>query len=151
MTDLAVFTFGGPGGFHFQTARPRRRPGQAGAAGDGETSPITALLPLIILAAFALISFLPTLFFDNTPDPQYSFLSSQKFDASRNTWQRGIQYYVNRDEFEKSKIWQSVPEEKRNRPDAAMYSPTLRGFERGIENYYINDLRSQVSPLFTLA
>lgn len=145
MSDFSpVFTFGGPGGFNFQTAGPRRPPGR-GAAGTADASPLTALLPLIILGLFAIISLLPNIFGDHTPDPQYSFQPSHQFDVARNTWQRGIQYHVNKDEFESSKVWQSVPAEKRDRQDAAMYSPSLRGFERGVESLYINDLRSQVS------
>ena len=142
---LAVFTFGGPGGFRTQYGGPqRRRPGQGQA--DPPNSPMIALLPLFILFAFALLSFLPALFSTPAPpDPRYAFEGSSQFDAARNTWHRGIPYWVNRGEWEKSALWESVPEGRRGQVDAAMYSSKVRAFERTVESHYVQNLRNEVS------
>lgn len=66
----------------------------------------------------------------------------------RSTWQRGVNYYVDKTEWEESALWKSVPEEKKGQKDMAMYSHKYRVFETGIENDYINRLRHEVSPLY---
>lgn len=68
----------------------------------------------------------------------------------RSTWQRGVNYYVDKTEWEESALWKSVPEEKKGQKDMAMYSHKYRVFETGIENDYINRLRHEVSPLYVV-
>lgn len=69
-----------------------------------------------------------------------------KYSMGRNTWQRGVQYYVDKPEWESSAIWKSVPLEKQGSKDVAMHSSKIRVFETGVENDYINRLRNEVCP-----
>lgn len=141
-----MFTFGGGNGFR-ATGGPRR-PRQAEGA---DANPIVALLPIIILFAFALISLLPSLLSGSMePDPGYTFEPMGKYSMDRSTWQRGVKYYVDKPEWEASTIWQSVPEEKKGKKDMAMYSQKIRVYETGIENDYINRLRQEVCQVFSL-
>lgn len=144
---LLVFSFGGPGGF--QTfGQPRRRThGQAGVR-QAETSPIIALLPVLVLCAFALLSQLPSLFSLSSPDPSYSFEPSTQFAQARTTWNWAVPYYVNTKEWEGSDLWKSVPETRRGEEKAAMYSQKVRGFERSVESVYAGRLRNEVSERF---
>ncbi|KAK1922417.1 endoplasmic reticulum protein [Papiliotrema laurentii] len=135
-----VFTFGGPAGFQARYAGPRRRGPQTP---DEGASPAMALLPMIILFAFALITLLPSLFSGTAdPDPKWSFERSDELSMQRNTWQRGIPYWVNQPEWESSAIWQHVPENRRGE-GAASYSSKVRQFERGVENVYIRRLQNE--------
>lgn len=140
---LPVFTFGN-GGFRTTYAGgvPRRP-----RAGEGaEAHPLVALLPIIILFAFALISLLPSLLSGSMEaDPGYTFESLGKYSTPRSTWQRGVKYFVDQPEWEGSSIWKSVPEEKQGAKDVGMYSSKVRVYETGIENDYINRLRNEVS------
>lgn len=139
-----MFTFGGPNGFRATYAGGQpRRPRAAGEAGDAH--PLVALLPIIILFVFALISLLPSLLSASMdPDPGYTFESMGKYSTPRNTWQRGVQYYVDKPEWEGSALWKSIPEEKKGLKDVAMHSSKVRVFETGVENDYINRLRNEV-------
>lgn len=150
-----VFSFGGPGGFQAQFGGPRRhphqRPGQPRTA-QGDSSPLVALLPIIILFLFAFISMLPSLFSTPAdPEPGYTFQPMGKYDLGRKTWQRGVEYFVNKPEWENSAIWQSVPEERRQEAglsgSVAKYSGKVRVFEMTVENYYINRLRNEVGQV----
>ncbi|KAL7421445.1 Chaperone protein dnaJ [Cryptotrichosporon argae] len=127
-----VYTFGGP---------PRRRPG--GAAPEPSTG-LAAFLPIVLIVVFALISVLPSLFAGTrAPDPEVAFAPAGKHTAARNTWQRGVEYFVDPAEWAASDVWQSVPEERRAQPDAAMFSLRLRRFESAIENSYIHRLDNE--------
>lgn len=137
-----MYTFGGRGGQQINARRPRAAAG--GMAADETSSPFLALLPVALLLFFVLFSVLPGLFSaDMVPDPEYRFKPSTQFDAARTTWQRNVPYHVNSAEWEKSNIWQSVPENRRDRLDAAMFSSKLRGFERGVEETHIRALQSE--------
>ena len=141
--SVVVFTFGGPAGFQAQYRRPRTN-----AQPETPASPFVALLPLFILVLFALISVLPTLISGpGIPDPEFAYQRSTKLDSQRNTWQRGVPYWVNRNEWENSPIWQSVPEERRHQSDASMYSQKVRVFERNVETTYIHNLQNEASLL----
>jgi DnaJ family protein B protein 12 len=105
-----------------------------------------ALLPMLILFAFALITFLPSLFGSmSDPDPRFAFEQKGDLDTARSTWQRGVPYFVNAPEFEKSAVWQHVPEARRGDVNAASSSHKLRQFERGVEGAYIRRLQNEVS------
>lgn len=136
-----MYTFGGP----------RRRPGQFGharqAGGEdlGASSPLMALLPVLLLAAFVIFSLLPTMFGDTTPDPGYTFRPTNRFSQERHTGPRNVGYYVNPTEWEGSGVWQSVPEQYRARKDAAQFSGRLKNFEFGVEQTQIQHLQAEVS------
>ena len=135
-----MYTFGG-GGPQYNARRARNA---AGAAQEPQ-HPLFALLPVALLAFFVLFSLIPTLFSgEHHPDPEFRFKPSTHFDTARTTWQRSVPYHVNKAEFEKSQVWQSVPENYRDRMDAAMFSSKLRGFERGIEEVHIRQLQAEV-------
>lgn len=78
------------------------------------------------------------------PDPGYTFESLGKYSTPRSTWQRHVEYFVDKTEWEGSAIWKSVPEEKQNAKHVGMHSSKVRVFETGIENDYINRLRNEV-------
>ncbi|OCF44945.1 endoplasmic reticulum protein [Kwoniella heveanensis CBS 569] len=140
-----VFTFGGPGGFQAHYGGRPRRPAPRQAAGDAQASPLTALLPIIILFAFAMISIIPSLFAaTRAPDPTYTFEPSRfkDKDLRRETSNWHVPYHVNRDEWEKSEIWTSVPEGRRGKGKEGLYSTKLRTFERGVENNYARRLQN---------
>lgn len=140
---MSVFTFGGPGGFQARYGGAPRRRGPAMA--DEPTSPLMALLPMILLFAFAILTLLPNILSGGgSQDPRYSFEKTEDLSTQRSTWQRGINYWVNQPEWEASHIWQHVPETKRDE-NAASYSHKVRSFERGIENVYIRRLQNEVS------
>ncbi|WWC91402.1 uncharacterized protein L201_006346 [Kwoniella dendrophila CBS 6074] len=139
-----VFTFGGPGGFQAHYGgRPARRPTTQGVQQGGEASPLVSLLPIIILFLFALISIIPSLFTSGgIPDPTYGFEKSTKLNMGRETSNWKIPYYVNLQEFENSQIFKNIPENRKNKPNEALYSTKLRSFERGIENTYARRLQN---------
>jgi DnaJ family protein B protein 12 len=102
-----------------------------------------AFLPVILLAAFVLFSLLPTMFGDNTPDPGYTFRPTNRFSQERHTLPRNVNYYVNPTEWEGSAVWQSVPEQYRQRKDAAQFSSRLKNFEFGVEQTQISHLQAE--------
>ena len=145
-----MFTFGGPGGFQARYAGPRpRRPAQQT---DGTGSPLLALLPMILLFAFALISIIPTLFSTpSDPDPGYTFEPTTDFNVPRDTWQKGVGYYVNQPQFDQSAVWQSVPDSRREQKNAAAFSQKMRQFERGVEAVYVQKLHNEVGHVNLLS
>lgn len=134
-----VYTFGGP---------QRRRPAHPHARAEdlGPSSPLLAFLPILLLAFFVIFSLLPTLFGDHTPDPGYTFRPTNRFNVERHTVPRNVGYWVNQAEWEGSSIWQSVPEQYRQRKDAARFSNKLKNFEFGVEQTQIQHLQAEVSP-----
>jgi len=148
--EFIVFTFGGPGGFQYQFGGPgvqRRRPAAAAPADNTPTSPLVALLPLLLFFLFAAVTVIPNLIFGPAPvDPSYSFEASKDYDLARTTWHWGIPYWVNTPEWEKSHVYESIPEARRTQKDAAMFSTTVRQFERSVETTYSNRLHNEVCP-----
>ncbi len=136
-----MFTFGGGNGFQTQYRRPR-----AEAQPDTPASPLMALLPLVVLFVFVLVSVLPSLLSGPiTPDPDFTWEPTKKYETARNTWHWGVPYHVNRADWEGSSLWESVPEERRHQTDAAMFSSKVRAFERSVESHYVRKLQSEVS------
>lgn len=138
-----VYTFGGRGGRGGPQFAGRRAREQAAGGAQEPQSPFLALLPVLLLFMFLLFSVLPGIFSgDLAPDPEYRFAPSSHYDMSRTTWQRSVPYHVNKAEWESSNLWQSVPETRRDRLDAAMFSSKLRGFERDVEETHIRQLQA---------
>ncbi|WVQ64148.1 uncharacterized protein L199_002309 [Kwoniella botswanensis] len=142
-----VFTFGGPGGFQAHYGGRPRRPqprGPATAGGANESSPLVALLPIIILFAFALLSIIPSIFTGSSqPDPAYGFEPSTRLNVNRETSNWKVPYYVNGQEWEKSEIYSSIPDSRKGKTNEGLYSSKLRGFERGVENVYARRLQNE--------
>ncbi|ORX38941.1 hypothetical protein BD324DRAFT_617944 [Kockovaella imperatae] len=135
-----VFTFGGPGGFttHYG-GRARRRTAEA----PEESHPMMALIPILLLVFFAIVSILPNITGDHDNTPSYSFEPDQNHHLGRQTFFRGVPYWVNQKEWEGSKVWESVPEARREDKNAALFSTKVKLFERGVENVYINRLHNE--------
>jgi len=104
-----------------------------------------ALLPVLLLFGFALLSIIPSLFgATSAPDPRYAFEPTSELSIGRETFSRGIPYFVSPKEWESSAIWQQVPETKRSDVRAGLFSPKLRQFERGVEQVYVRKLQNEV-------
>lgn len=132
-------TFGGPG------VRARARAQQA----QPQTPPPSwvQLLPLLLLFAFAALSYLPSLFgFGPAPDPDFRYSPSPPYTSERMTSGLGIPYFVDKAEWERHPIYESIPESSRDKPKAGRQSSKLRQFENGVEQYYVRTLQTQVSP-----
>lgn len=56
----------------------------------------------------------------------------------------GIPYYVDKAEWERHPIYESIPESVRNQAQAGRQSSKLRQFENGVEQYYVRTLQTQV-------
>lgn len=54
---------------------------------------------------------------------------------------------MDKDEWDKHSLWQSVPDDRKGGKDAAMWSTKMRSFERSLENTYIRRLENDVSGL----
>lgn len=93
------------------------------------------LLPLFILIGFSLLNALPNLFASSpTPDPRFSFQSTQRYNVERATQQLGVKYHVNSAEFSGHPIAAELARNNQNP------GPELRRFENGIERVYTQDL-----------
>lgn len=139
---VVVFTFGGPGGFRTYQAGPRR-PRQAA---DGEGNTLTALLPILLVLVFSIITILPSILSTaGTPDPSYSFEPSTRLSTGRESFNWKVPYFVNKQEWEQSEIWKSVPEARRGAGSEALYSSKVRQFEKGVEGHYVRRLQNEVS------
>ncbi|WWC64215.1 uncharacterized protein I303_106823 [Kwoniella dejecticola CBS 10117] len=139
-----VFTFGGPGGFQAHYGGRPRRPTQGHGQQAGEaSSPVVALLPIIILFLFAMVSIIPSLFSNQQPDPSYGFEKSVKLNLNRETSNWKVPYWVNNQEWQNSDIYQSVPDNRKGKANEGIYSTKLRGFERGVENVYARRLQNE--------
>ncbi|WVQ81601.1 hypothetical protein IAT38_003725 [Cryptococcus sp. DSM 104549] len=137
-----VFTFGGPGGFQAHYGGPRR-PRAANAAANAETSPLLALVPMLLVFLFALLSIVPAIFSTSTPDPAYSFEPSTRLNTGRETFNWKVPYFVNGREWEGSDVWKSVPETRRGGGGEAMYSSKVRSFEKSVETHYVRKLQNE--------
>ncbi|KAI5449927.1 Chaperone protein dnaJ [Naganishia albida] len=129
-------TFGGPG------VRARARAQQA----QPQTPPPSwvQLLPLLLLFAFAALSYLPSLFgFGPAPDPDFRYSPSPPYTSERMTSGLGIPYFVDKAEWERHPIYESIPESSRDKPKAGRQSSKLRQFENGVEQYYVRTLQTQ--------
>ncbi|KAJ9124369.1 hypothetical protein QFC22_001169 [Naganishia vaughanmartiniae] len=104
------------------------------------------LLPLILLFAFAALSYLPSLFgFGPVADPEFRYAPSPPYTSERVTSGLGIPYFVDKAEWERHPIYESIPEKARSQPKAGRQSTKLRQFENGVEQYYVRTLQTQVS------
>lgn len=130
-----VFTtsFGGPGGV-FNNAR--RAGGNAQEASP--RSLFLQLLPIIILFGFSLLSALPSLFSTPpVPDPRFTFVSSTRYNAQRETGGLKIPYFVNQGEFQKHPV---IGAELARDVSNVKKGPALKKFENTVEQVYTRDL-----------
>lgn len=142
--------FGGGGAQHRARAAAARARQNAGGnnngGGNGQTSPLTTILPLILLFTFFILSQLPSLLSEQ--DPNYSWSPQGKYTTPRNTYDYNTEYFVSKADWDKSKIYQSIPEERRGDRRAGKYSDKLRRYERSIDQSYTSLLQNQVSTSF---
>lgn len=134
-------TFGGPG----MRARARQQ-----AAPQTPPPSWVQLLPLLLLFAFASLSYLPSLFgFGPVPDPEFRYSPVPPFTEEKMTSGLGVPYYVDKQAWERHPIYESIPEGVRDQPRAGRQSSKLRQFENGVEQYYVRTLQTQVSGVGT--
>ena len=140
---LTVFTFGGPNGFQrFGGAQPAQR-GRNNQRQETPPPSWVQAIPLILLAALAIFSWLPGLL--STPDPGYQWTQTSPWTQHRQTSSIHVDYYVNPREWQKHPIYESLPSEKRDLAQASTWSSRLRRFENGIEQNWVSHLRQRVS------
>lgn len=132
----------GPGGF--RTMRTGGGGGGAGAAGGeqrAEAQPqsmLVRILPILILFLFSVLNVLPSLFGPSmTPDPQFAFVPSGRYNVERQTGGLGIKYHVNGAEFSGHPIAAELARNG-NQP-----GPELRRFESDVERSYTSQLYRQ--------
>lgn len=145
-----MFTFGGPG---FRTqyyraggARTRPAQGQRQGNNNNQTGLWFQLLPILILVAFSLLSYLPTLF--STPDPDFRWRPTTLHRAHRTTFERGVSYYVDPVSFARHPFVTSTQTSTRKGSTMQRFSkdkssPELLGFEKRVEDAWMKELYRQ--------
>lgn len=122
-----TFSFGGPG-----MQRTYYRTGGGPRGGGRQQQPaqnpnlLWQLLPILILGAFSLLSYIPALF--GPQDPQYAFAPSGRFRDQKLTSRRGVAFYVDRREWESNEVVQGRVNGNGGRPT----SSGLRNFENKV-------------------
>ncbi|EPT00742.1 hypothetical protein FOMPIDRAFT_1049506 [Fomitopsis schrenkii] len=126
----------GPGGFRTTGVRTNMR--QAPQQANDTRSTFMQLLPLILLFAFSLLNFLPSLFsMPSTPDPRFAFTPSTRYNLERTTGGLGVKYHVNSAEFSGHPVAAELARNG-NKP-----GPELSRFEKTVEHYFTQELYSQ--------
>ena len=101
-------------------------------------STFVQLLPLILLFAFSLLNFLPSLFSTpGTPDPRFSFTPSMRYNMERTTSGLGVKYHVNAAEFSGHPVAAELARNG-NKP-----GPELSRFEKAVERYFTQHLADE--------
>ena len=144
-----VFTFGGPG-IRTQYYRPgatRGRPGPGQRqANNNQTSMWFQLLPILVLIAFSLLSYIPSLF--TVQDPEFRWRPTTMHRAHRTTFQRGVSYYVDPVSFARHPYVTSTTTSSRRGGTVQRFSkdknsPELLAFERRVEEAWMKELYRQ--------
>jgi DnaJ family protein B protein 12 len=138
--NFSVFsaTFG-PGGF--RTTRmgggfPRQQPAPAQA----DRNQLIALLPILFIFLFPVLSSIVSGLFSTPPipDPAYSYDKTTQFSSLRYTTPHKVPYHINPTQFSKHPIWESLSPEAQKVPQAGNvgHSPQLKTFEKKIEERF---------------
>lgn len=144
-----MFTFGGPGirtqYYRPGAARGRPGPGQR-QANNTQTSMWFQLLPILVLIAFSLLSYIPSLF--TVQDPEFRWRPTTMHRAHRTTFQRGVSYYVDPVSFARHPYVTSTTTSTRRGGTVQRYSkdkssPELLAFERRVEEAWMKELYRQ--------
>ncbi|KAI3623494.1 Chaperone protein dnaJ [Malassezia furfur] len=144
-----VFTFGGPG-IRTQYYRPGATRGRPGAgqrqANNQQTSMWFQLLPILVLIAFSLLSYIPSLF--TVQDPEFRWRPTTMHRAHRTTFQRGVSYYVDPVSFARHPYVTSTTTSSRRGGTVQRFSkdknsPELLAFERRVEEAWMKELYRQ--------
>jgi len=128
----------GPGGF--RTTRmggiPRQRPAQA----QPDRNQLLALLPILFIFFFPVISSIVSGIFSTPPipDPLYSYEKSDTYSSARYTTPHKVPYYVNQKQFTTHPIWESLSPEAQKIPQAGKmgHNADLKTFEKKIEERF---------------
>lgn len=145
-----VFTFGGPG-IRTQyyrpggTARGRQAQGQRQAQ-NNQTGMWFQMLPILILLALSLVSYIPSLF--SVQDPDFRWRPTTVHRAHRTTFDRGVSYYVDPVSFARHPFVTSTTTSSRRggtvqRFSKGKNSPELLSFERRVEEAWMKELYRQ--------
>ena len=98
---------------------------------------ITQLAPLVLLFFFTFMSAIPNIFSTPpTPDPNYSFSPSNRFNIERHTNNLNIRYHVNSVEFSSHPIAVDLAAAQKTNSQAKL----LDKFERTVERQYTTSL-----------
>ncbi|KAJ3763826.1 hypothetical protein EV360DRAFT_32763 [Lentinula raphanica] len=145
-SNLVFTTTFGPGGF-----RTTRMGGFNGAARQQQQqnevprSAFIQLLPLIILFAFSILSALPNLFTTPPiPDPNFSFVPTNRYYMERHTPTRDVIYHINPTEFMNHPvIGPELIRDGGNVKSKVKRGPHMAKFEEGVEKTYISEVWAQ--------
>lgn len=104
------------------------------------------LLPILILLAFSLLSYLPSLFM--VQDPEFRWRPTTVHRAHRTTFQRGVSYYVDPVSFARHPYVTSTTTSKRRGGTVQRFSkdkssPELLSFEQRVEEAWMKELYRQ--------
>jgi DnaJ homolog subfamily B member 12 len=123
---------------------PRQRPTEDG--GNGRSSILVQLLPLILLFAFSFLNALPSLFSGPTyTDPRFSFSASARYDSPRTTRGLGIPYHVNGAELRAhpvigAEIARAAAASPGDASQVYVGGKAMEAFERNVEKTYTREL-----------
>lgn len=112
------------------------------AEGNAEPrSQLMQILPLLVLFAFSLLSALPNIFSTPpTPDPNYSFTQSSRYNLQRETDLLGVRYFINGAEVMNHPVIGPElirqGEDLRKRANVKQTGPALSEFESNVEQVY---------------
>ena len=121
------------GGTRMRRQGQQQQQQQRGAGGTRGL--LAQLAPILILFLLSLLSALPNIFTTSpTPDPQYAFTPSTRYNAERMTGSLGIKYHVNSQEFMSHPIAAEIAR------DSTTKGPQLSRFEDNIEKAFTRDL-----------
>ncbi|PWN19386.1 DnaJ-domain-containing protein [Microstroma glucosiphilum] len=133
-----TFSFGGPGmqrTYHRAGMQQPRRGARAGQAPAENPNLLLQLLPILLLAFFSLLSYLPSMM--GPKEPGYTWAPSGRFREQHMTGGRGVAYYVDKREWENNEYIKTSGVGPR--------SNGLRSFEAKVENSWKNVLYQQCS------
>ncbi|WFD41557.1 Chaperone protein dnaJ [Malassezia psittaci] len=139
--DLFNMFFGGGMG-RGGAAHARRAPGQRQGQ-NNQNSFWFQVLPILVLLAFSLLSYLPSLF--TVQDPDFRWRPTTMHRAHRTTFQRGVSYYVDPVSFARHPYVTTASSSRRGgslqRKENS--SPELLAFERRVEESWMKELYRQ--------
>ncbi|CAO1615450.1 unnamed protein product [Parajaminaea phylloscopi] len=135
-----TFTFGSPGMQRTYYRSGTAGPGRGARAGQPPAQNpnlLWQLFPILIIALFSLISYLPSLV--GPQEPSFAFAPSGRFRDQRFTAPRSVSYYVDKKEWDSNEVVNNARVGTSGGPSRS----GLRSFEAKVENSWKNVLYQQ--------